>query len=330
MLDTIAHSSPAEYRVVVVCKPSGEKTTSLILGDKEIARNIPLMLPTKDPLCTREQMMEATVECPICHRKFADRAAVDKHTSSAHKSAYKCKHCDTCFFTQQALDQHMATHKHPLVFPCPQCKKKYKRRDGLNLHIVRAHSKIEAKFTCDDCDKLFQLKADLLAHMSRAHMLQECRFCHKIVKDLKNHEDAHKKKNADIIDENCDLCGQRFRSKARYDTHRKKHKDGRNLECKECGLVFPGHRALINHRDREHRSGTTCEICKKVFYSITNYYQHVLVHAGIKPYKCDVCSENFSQRTSLKRHRERHEGPLPPFDEVTRIAHLAKEYLDTL
>lgn len=103
-MDSLVQSTPAEYRVVVVCKSTGEKTTSLILGNKEIARNIPVMLPSEDPLY-KEQLL--TVQCLICNKKFVDQAAVQRHTASAHKSTYKCTHCDTSFFTQTGLDQHM-------------------------------------------------------------------------------------------------------------------------------------------------------------------------------------------------------------------------------
>lgn len=46
--------------------------------------------------------------------------------------------------------------------------------------------------------------------------------------------------------------------------------------------------------------------CQKEFTKAWNILDHVRMHEGIRPYRCDICSKNFTQRCNLSKHRKKH------------------------
>ncbi|XP_044010988.1 zinc finger protein 606-like [Aphidius gifuensis] len=228
------------YRVVVVCNSDGDKSASLIMGDQEVARNITMLRPQVDPL--GDNQLVKTEE-------------FTSHKNIAHKTSYNCSSCNDIFMTKKSLSIHLKTHVKNDLYSCNKCTKKYKRQEGLNLHMIRKHNNNKPKFICDNCNKGYQFKSDLSAHMIRAHIPQKCDVCETFVNDIKSHIKKHEKDAKDMTELSCEYCQQKFTSIKKFELHKKKHIDSKNLKCKECNLIFPGRRALINHRDREHRSG---------------------------------------------------------------------------
>ncbi|KAL6447637.1 hypothetical protein ACFW04_000074 [Cataglyphis niger] len=188
----------------------------------------------------------------------------------------------------------------------------------LKHHQVRAHSDIAAQ-------------VNLFIHINKKHNtnIHICRYCGKSVTDL-SHEWKHKKR-AEMagLKFSCHLCIRKFQNQIRLDNHLLLHKQ--SCKCIECNVIVISSRQLKYHKDRMHKPGTTCPICKKVFVSSSNnFYQHVLTHASIRLYNCDICGEDFTHRSSLLRHRKNHPGPLPSYTSQIPIASLAKNVLRTL
>lgn len=54
----------------------------------------------------------------------------------------------------------------------------------------------------------------------------------------------------------------------------------------------------------------TCEICDKVFKRKEHLAQHVKLHLGLRPFKCDEpnCNKAFSRKEHLMRHCVSHTG----------------------
>jgi len=276
---------------------------------------------------------EVRTACPFCLKHFEHEKYLKRHIVTSHqKRAYKCDKCRASYHTKQNLEKHRKSHSDDYFFECDICHLKYKRKITLKQHQVRAHSDAAAQFICDSCGQSFKLKVDLLMHIKRKHNtdIHICRYCGKSVTDLHSHEWKHKKRaEMATLKFSCHLCIKKFQNQTRLDNHLLLHKQG--YKCTECNVVVTSSRQLEYHKDRVHKPGTTCPICKKVFVSRGNkFYQHVLTHAGIRPYNCDICGEDFTQRSSLFRHRKNHPGPLPPYTSQVPIAGLAKNVLQKL
>jgi len=271
--------------------------------------------------------------CPFCLKHFDHEKRLKRHIiTSHHKKAYRCDKCCASYYTEENLEKHRKSHDDDYFFECEICHLKYKRKITLKQHQVRAHSDVAAQFICDSCGQSFKVKVDLLMHINRKHNtnVHICRYCGKSVTDLHSHEWKHRKR-AEManVKFSCHVCIKKFQNQTRLDNHLLLHKQG--YKCTDCDLVVASSRQLQYHKDRMHKPGTTCSICKKVFVSRGNkFYQHILTHAGIRPYNCDVCGEDFTQRSSLFRHRKNHPGPLPPYTSQVPIADLARNVLQKL
>ncbi|CAI2385030.1 unnamed protein product [Moneuplotes crassus] len=47
--------------------------------------------------------------------------------------------------------------------------------------------------------------------------------------------------------------------------------------------------------------------CRKAYTKVWNMIDHVRMHEGIKPYKCEHCQKAFTQKGNLKKHMRQHE-----------------------
>ncbi|XP_077267819.1 uncharacterized protein LOC143900399 isoform X5 [Temnothorax americanus] len=279
-----------------------------------------------------EVMEEIRNTCPFCDKHFNNAKKVERHVRYVHRKPYQCDKCKRACYTPRALEEHKRIHRPDYFFECEICHVKYKSGDGLKRHYVRIHSDHEPRFVCEHCGRSYKLKIDLTHHMKRTHILelQICRFCGKKVKDVKGHEWRHQKRNREIKYEYpCHLCRKKFHHRSRLDNHLMLHEKG--FKCEVCDKEYSGTRELMSHKRFKHGQTniSTCILCHKTFLSTSNFYQHVLTHASIRPYKCDICEKDFTQRSSLLRHRKHHPGPLPPLlSSHPQIAELARNYLE--
>ena len=79
----------------------------------------------------------------------------------------------------------------------------------------------------------------------------------------------------------------------------------KELTCKKCGATVHGVSQLQSHTAKAH-SRYMCRHCLNTFSLRCNLRRHERLHAGLKPYSCDVCSKSFARSTDLKIHLARH------------------------
>ena len=79
----------------------------------------------------------------------------------------------------------------------------------------------------------------------------------------------------------------------------------REFACERCGQSFHGVLRMQAHTAKVH-SRYMCKHCLNTFSLRCNLRRHERLHAGLKPYSCDVCRKSFARSTDLKIHLARH------------------------
>ena len=59
---------------------------------------------------------------------------------------------------------------------------------------------------------------------------------------------------------------------------------------------------FIHSEDPNDGRKHICNICHKTWYTKTDLKEHLMVHAGIKPYKCKLCNSAFSNFSGHRQH----------------------------
>nr|XP_019537892.2 gastrula zinc finger protein XlCGF57.1-like [Aedes albopictus] len=105
----------------------------------------------------------------------------------------------------------------------------------------------------------------------------------------------------------CDTCGSSFEKCTDLYQHIKIHGKAR-YQCKECDRWFSRRAHLQSHEvihtgERNFR----CHRCPNAYKSSRNLRRHVKsAHLGEKPFVCDLCGKEFSQKTVLEAHHSTH------------------------
>ena len=75
-----------------------------------------------------------------------------------------------------------------------------------------------------------------------------------------------------------------------------------------CSKVFKTKFDLKWHTEKVHLKVRkfVCDICDKHFASKQNLKEHRFIHTGQKPYKCDLCGQDFRQYSFLFIHKRHH------------------------
>jgi len=96
-------------------------------------------------------------ECKLCRLTFKSKTYLRMHVSLRHNNhnGYRCKLCTFTCNNQTYLRMHFNKHKPNILFECSVCKKKFRHKVRLEIH-VRSH-----KISLTKLDHLVQTKHDV-------------------------------------------------------------------------------------------------------------------------------------------------------------------------
>lgn len=156
-------------------------------------------------------------------------------------------------------------------YKCDKCEYVGKKKENLREHTQRMH---RSKFSCEVCKKQFGLHKDLLRHTRHVH----------------TNPAFH-----------CKICDKFYKFSRAYKEHMLSHEENYvkpQFECEVCHKVFSTKYVLTAHVKSEHlgmKKSFMCPTCGRSFTQKNSYLMHANVHAGIKPYVCDVCGKYLRQ-----------------------------------
>lgn len=116
----------------------------------------------------------------------------------------------------------------------------------------------------------------------------------------------------------CSICAEEFSSPEELAAHQTAgHKPIGAVQifaCNACPTNLPTNRELSVHNEqcgdadptKNHSPDWECIHCKKRFNSRAKVEDHLNIHSGVRPYKCEICSADFSSKYIYSAHLKIH------------------------
>lgn len=239
------------------------------------------------------------LKCSFCNKDFrSTRDRMDHENTHTGNRPHTCRICSKSFASTSSL------HKHIQLHPGAFRPKKINRSAPTGPKI----------FECSFCGKTLKGTRDRDEHEnthtgSRPH---KCRICPKRFtssSSLRRHDRVHK----DDRRHECQVCKKRFIIKSKLDKHiRANHLPDsdprRYFPCQLCDAKLGSYSQLDIHRRKEHRNNSlifTCDCCQKQYKKKESIVEHMRIHSGKKPLKCNHCEKTFMQKYSKTKHERK-------------------------
>ena len=137
-----------------------------------------------------------------------------------------------------------------------------------------------------------------------------------------NHNKANQiNENVDAMENKtpfvCNTCNKCFSTKGNLHMHRNIHLAEKTFKCTQCLSQFYQKQNVKAHEkkcqnklkqnsmtvdNKENTVLLTCNVCHKYFKTMSDLYLHTKIHLKERPFKCNQCSKQFSQKGNMKKH----------------------------
>lgn len=190
------------------------------------------------------------------------------------------------------------------------------KRIGQHKHLVvsTSHAALQScviQFICNYCKKSFKSKQNLRMHINThtGEKHHSCKHCHKRFTRV-GHLNRHNIIHTGERPFKCNLCDKTFNRTWSLKVHVKSHTGEKPFKCEQCYQKFRRAYALKIHlRTHTGEKPYSCEYCDKRYTTGSALKVHVSIHSNAKS-KCNksckvvclYCLLVFSNNHSLKNH----------------------------
>ncbi|XP_017860004.1 PREDICTED: zinc finger protein weckle [Drosophila arizonae] len=110
---------------------------------------------------------ECPFECPICFRRFKNKARLKIHSDTHTNNNYECNICGLKLNTRRTLNMHQLVHTDAKQYKCDVCGAAFKRGKTLKAHLI-LHTGIRP-YKCNFCGKDFSNGSNCRMHKRKTH-----------------------------------------------------------------------------------------------------------------------------------------------------------------
>ncbi|XP_068178946.1 zinc finger protein 1035 [Antennarius striatus] len=267
---------------------------------------------------------ELKYRCGVCSERFRDPEKLSEHGCMAAKERpYTCLDCDKHFLHASHLKKHTNIHGLSLPggqYPCYQCNTTFSSAQQFLSHLkshdftnteMNYQTKEGAstqRYTCPVCRQDFGSAAEMTEHFSmHSDSSFNCKMAFPSGSELEEHEHHHL---TSTTQSECTDCGEKFLGSNNIHQHScflQRNRKMVNQHSNPLSKTAPTHQAAEEEDiDVTGEDLYYCPICSMQFSSKSKLLEHQNKHRNEKPFSCELCGKTFALRRYLKEHERRH------------------------
>nr|CAI5821522.1 unnamed protein product [Callosobruchus analis] len=251
------------------------------------------------------------IACVHCNATYKTKKSLDDHTIRKHPDSitcitskvHKCAYCTYKTTVKGHFTEHMLKHSETTadiyMLRCLHCEATFKRKTGLDNHVIRKHPHFIASVSskmheCTYCTYKTTMKSNFAKHLLKhnSHKLSKCIHCNAIYKHKIGLDDHILRQHPELIASvsskmhECTHCAFKTVLKANLALHMLEHHETAD-RCVHCNATFKSKTALNDHTLKKHPESIGSVSSKNI-------------------YECTQCSFKTVKRSDLARHMLKH------------------------